>query len=541
MASSKDVVVRILGEDRTAAAIASARKGVGGLSKALKDNQATFAGIAAVGTAAFVGISAVIYKSVQAASEAEQAQAQLKAVLKSTGEAAGVSAEMANDLASSLQQVTIYSDDAILATENLLLTFTGIGKEVFPEATRATLDLAAAMGTDTKGAAVQLGKALNDPINGITALTRVGVTFSQEQQDVIKNLVETGRKAEAQKIILAELKREFGGSAEINDFADRLAKLKENMGETGEAIGRAFIPIIEKLYEKLNPVVLAVNDWIQANPQLTAAILATTLVMSGLAAAIGAAALAAAAFDAVAWPIVGVVALLVAGVALLAYGLYELWNYLGLNELSWADLFQLIDDNTGLVTFFKDVWMLLVAVWQEMLVPALNNLLGIWEKHKDTIGKVAALVGEVLVFSIKAAVIALTGLIALASVFIRAFTAVASWLSDIFMPVIELIVDTVNLLIHAFEKAIRLAMRLTGMGGSVVEASEDSDAQMSVDPSIFGSQESRDTISDNGQYASPAPTYNLSFDLTGATLLDQDAAKKLGDVIMGQLGTQLRI
>lgn len=155
------------------------------------------------------GISRIIENTI----EAEKVQAQLAAVLKSTGGAAGVTASQLNAMADSLAQVTVFDDEAITGAQSLLLTFTKIGRDVFPDATEAVLNMSQALGQDLKSSATQLGKALNDPIKGITALSRVGVAFSQSQKDVIKNLVETGRVADAQRIILGELTTEFGGSA----------------------------------------------------------------------------------------------------------------------------------------------------------------------------------------------------------------------------------------------------------------------------------------------------------------------------------------
>lgn len=155
------------------------------------------------------GISRIIENTI----EAEKVQAQLQAVLKSTGGVAGVTASQLNAMADSLAQVTVFDDEAISGAQALLLTFTKIGKDVFPDATEAVLNMSQALGQDLKSSATQLGKALNDPIKGITALSRVGVAFSQSQKDVIKNLVETGRVADAQRIILGELTTEFGGSA----------------------------------------------------------------------------------------------------------------------------------------------------------------------------------------------------------------------------------------------------------------------------------------------------------------------------------------
>ena len=52
------------------------------------------------------------------------------------------------------------------------------------------LDMAEIFGS-VDSAAMQLGKALNDPVNMMGALTRAGVTFSEEQKEMIKNFVDS--------------------------------------------------------------------------------------------------------------------------------------------------------------------------------------------------------------------------------------------------------------------------------------------------------------------------------------------------------------
>src|SRR5258708_1908746 len=71
----------------------------------------------------------------------------------------------------------------------------------------------------------QLVKALNDPIHGVTSLMRVGVTFTAQQKEQIKTLVDTGHTMDAQKVILAELTKEFGGSAAAQATASDKAKV----------------------------------------------------------------------------------------------------------------------------------------------------------------------------------------------------------------------------------------------------------------------------------------------------------------------------
>lgn len=208
---------------------------------AVGPSKAFAVGLAAVGAAAGVAGAYMIGQ----AREAAKAQNQLNAVLESTKGVAGVTAQAANELATQMQRLTNYDDEAVLGAENILLTFTKIGKDVFPTATETVLDMSAALGQDLQSSAVQLGKALQDPIEGVSALRRVGVNFSQDQQDVIKNLVETGRAAEAQKLILAELATEFGGSAKA--VADPIIQMKNSLNDAAEAVGVQLLPAVNKL------------------------------------------------------------------------------------------------------------------------------------------------------------------------------------------------------------------------------------------------------------------------------------------------------
>lgn len=191
-----------------------------------------------------------LQSSVAAAEESNRVNAQLESVLKSTGGAAGVTADQARNLASALQLTTRFSDEQVLSVENLLLTFTRIGKDIFPEATKAVLNMSTAMGQDTKSSAIQLGKALQDPIAGLTALRRVGVAFTDDQQKLIKNLVESGRGMEAQRMILAELNKEFGGSAEnLTNYEKTMRRLQVAADETKETIGNIVVGGLIKLSE----------------------------------------------------------------------------------------------------------------------------------------------------------------------------------------------------------------------------------------------------------------------------------------------------
>lgn len=255
MANEAQIKAVITADDRASSVL----KGFGSHVESIGNKVADVAKVAAIGIAA-AGAAATAFavSSVKAFEDSQNQIAQTNAVLKSTGGVAGIAAFEVTKLANSLQKTTKFSDEEVRSAENLLLTFTAIGKDIFPQATKTVLDMATALGEDTKSASIQLGKALQDPILGITALRRVGVNFSDKQKDVIQSLVDTGKKAEAQKLILKELQVEFGGSAEAagKTFAGQLAILKNSFNDVQESIGLVIVkgltPLVGKMAEFLN-------------------------------------------------------------------------------------------------------------------------------------------------------------------------------------------------------------------------------------------------------------------------------------------------
>lgn len=211
----------------------------------------------AVGTAA-VGAGAV---SVKAYTESEDALAQMTAALKSTHDASGLFEQDLIDQANALEKLTTYSHVAIEGVENLLLTFTNIHGAIYQQAVPAILDMATAMHEDLQSASIQVGKALNDPILGITALHRIGVTFSATQKEQIQNFVDTNQLAKAQGVILTELNKEFGGSAEAagDTFAGALAKLKNSLHDVEEEVGQTIVKYLAPFATKALEAVAAIN------------------------------------------------------------------------------------------------------------------------------------------------------------------------------------------------------------------------------------------------------------------------------------------
>ena len=188
--------------------------------------------------------------SIGEAREAQKVGALTAQVIKTTGGAAKISAAQVGDLATAISNKTGVDDEAIQSGANLLLTFknvkneVGKGANIFDRATAAAADLSAAGFGDMATTSKQLGKALNDPLKGITALSRSGVTFTAQQKKQIETLVASGKTLEAQKIILGEVESQVGGAAAASSTAGE--KMAVAWGNFKEGIGTSLLPFLDK-------------------------------------------------------------------------------------------------------------------------------------------------------------------------------------------------------------------------------------------------------------------------------------------------------
>lgn len=183
----------------------------------------------AVRTAVGGLVAAFSFKTVIAnVIEAERTQRLLEQRIKSTGREAEFSARSLSEMASQLEEVTTFGDETIITAQSLMLTFGKIGRDVFPRALAAAMDLSEGLGTDLQSAVLALGKALDNPIEGLAGLQRIGVRFNAEQKRMIEGMVRAGQVSQAQALILAELEKRFGGTARAaaETFGGALAQLK---------------------------------------------------------------------------------------------------------------------------------------------------------------------------------------------------------------------------------------------------------------------------------------------------------------------------
>jgi hypothetical protein len=203
---------------------------------------------------------------IQSFVEQEQAEAQMNATLRATHNAAGMTSKALLDLAGSLQATTTYGDETILAAENILLTFKSIGKDVFPDATKAITDVATALKMDLTTAARTVGRALENPTQGMQMLRRYGIMLTDSQKETVKHMMAVNDTAGAQRYILKLLEGQYGGSAVAarDTFGGAMKSLDNYIGEVKETIGKYITTAARPLVESFIDVAKQVNEFLMS-------------------------------------------------------------------------------------------------------------------------------------------------------------------------------------------------------------------------------------------------------------------------------------
>lgn len=234
-------------------------KALGSQLDALNENEKAMQRMKIAATVAGAAIGFVLVQSIrqmyQEVTDGEQSAARLEAVYRATGGAVKLTLAEIQAMNDQLYHSTLFDDDEIAHATSIMLTFKGVTGDTFRQAMQMSADLAAVMGTDLNSAVVQLGKALEDPEQGLQALRRVGVSFTDDQKNLIKAMVETGHQGEALTEIMRIMREQgFDKTAEsmkkgITKAADDLSKswkdLLQTIGET-EAVSGTVDRVMER-------------------------------------------------------------------------------------------------------------------------------------------------------------------------------------------------------------------------------------------------------------------------------------------------------
>ena len=313
-------------------------------------------------------------------SEEEEAIARMTGALRANAGQANVTGDEIRNLASQLQKTTTFADDATISAAGLLLTFHNIrnelgdGNKVFDRTLVAAQNLSAALGTDLESATMQLAKALENPATGLTALSRSGTTFTAQQKDMIRTMVDAGDTLGAQRMILDVVESQYGGMAETMAQTTR-GKIKQSLntlGDSMEQFGALLVPMVDKVSEfikqlgdglaNLEPetrqtivmfagIAAAIGPVLLVMGKLITSVVAIKGVLAGIAAAVSA-------------PVLAVIAVIAALVAAFV--------------VAWQNSEQF---RITVTKAFNDVRDGVVEAWHGFIKPAIDQLVASLQEH----------------------------------------------------------------------------------------------------------------------------------------------------------------
>lgn len=256
MANSLVLGVEIIGEfKKLADATKGSEKSLNGLeSQAKKFSKGINTALATIGIGlsigALVNFGQAAIRSAEAAQVADQRLNQVAKSMNLFGNDTADVTKRLSKFADQQELLTGVQAETVKQVQATLITFGKLGQSAnqvggsFDRATKAALDLAAAGFGSAETNAIQLGKALQDPIKGLTALARSGVTFTEQEKERIKTLVESNKLGEAQALILSAIEQQVGGTAEATVTAS--ARMEAAFGQIQDAVGLALLPVLEE-------------------------------------------------------------------------------------------------------------------------------------------------------------------------------------------------------------------------------------------------------------------------------------------------------
>ena len=173
-------------------------------------------------------VTQAFMKFANAAKSYLQNLGKIESIIRSTGGAASRTSGQLLEMADAMQESLAISNTSIMEMQSRLLTFTNIVGENFDKSIELAVDMSKVFGQDLNQSIIQVGKAINDPILGMSSLRRIGVSFNEQQINQVKLFLEQGNVLKAQGVILGELEKEFGGAAEAQaDFAEGVTELNK--------------------------------------------------------------------------------------------------------------------------------------------------------------------------------------------------------------------------------------------------------------------------------------------------------------------------
>ena len=259
--ANKKLTVIIDGKEYVSKEATKASKSLGGIEKASKAATKAMGATAAV-VGVFVAVGAAIKNVTDAYGDQAKVNQKVNSALLATKNTLGVTRGELSEFATEMSRMTGIADETIAEAEALMITFTKIGSEVFPDAIKSAADMSVMFGQDISQSAIQLGTALNDPIAGVGRLKRIGISFTEDQKAMIEGFVNQNDIMSAQKIIIDELNAEFGGVAENmgKEWPAKVDRLHNAFVDGKQILGDYSADALSLLITKVTEFIEKTND-----------------------------------------------------------------------------------------------------------------------------------------------------------------------------------------------------------------------------------------------------------------------------------------
>lgn len=470
MNSETKVGIILDAEDRASRQIQTVSNSLDGMKSRLEKMRPAFQTMAAVGGAAFVGIGAGLLKATQKASDAQEIFSKFDVVF---GDVSDQAKKVAEDLRNNFGLAEGAAKDLLSSTGDMLTGFGLSGQAALDLAERTNklaVDLASF--TNIEGGAERASKALTKALLGEReSVKELGIAILDE--DVKAKIAameaageftdETYRQKQAiatLELAMAQSKNAIGDYARTSDgLANQQRLLQQRFNELVVTLGTTFIPVLQSIIDKVSPVIEKIGEWIQKNPELARNIGLAAVALTGLAAAIGLAGLALPALITGFGLLFSPVGLVLAAVAALVAIIIIFKDKIG-------ELFQKLDEKTGLITLMKEAWDNVTDTFNNTLLPALQELWEALKPLKPLLEFIAKVIGGALVFAIAAVVKIIEGWAMLLMELIAVGTKVQQFLVNVLVKAVDGVVNAVKSAVEWVERLIESFKRLNVVQGA---------------------------------------------------------------------------
>lgn len=266
---------------------------LGSVQNRLKDLGPVFTKMAAIGTAAVIGLGVGMKSAIDASNELNNSLIGLTTVANAFGANADEAKQAAIDLA---KDGLMSVKEASNSLKNLLAS-----KFSLPEAIKLMNAFKDAAAFNRQGT-LKFGEAIEGATQGIKNQNSIMVDNAGITKNLSVILTEAGYSAQDLQLVTTDagvrmalfngiLKEAAAFSGDAARAAEQLSGKQAILGtqvfNLKAAIGDALAPALTLLIEKITPIVVKLTEWIRANPKLAANLLIAATAIAGLVAVLG--------------------------------------------------------------------------------------------------------------------------------------------------------------------------------------------------------------------------------------------------------------